>query len=297
MVEGLLPPDRTISQKEVSMRGREAFLIVIIAVIPAVLGAAALAFLRQAGAEEEDGWNKGLPRQYKSKWLVSDSRRPLPAEVAPGAEPGAPPADAIVLFDGKDLSKWRKGRSEEPAGWKVEDGCIEMTPTGNIATREKFGDCQLHIEWRAPSPPEKQGQGRGNSGVYFMGRYEVQVLDSHKNPTYADGGAASIYAQHPPLVNASRPPGEWQSYDIVFRAPRFKDGAVAEPARITAFHNGVLVHHNAEVYGPQAYRALAKYTPHEPEAPLMLQDHGDRQPVRFRNIWIRRLDLTPEPAE
>jgi hypothetical protein len=280
------------------MRGREAVLVVSGALIPAVLGAAALALLREAGAEEEDRWNRGLPRQYKSKWLVSDSRRPLPPEVTPGAEPGAPPSDAIVLFDGKDLSRWRKARSNEPAGWKVEDGYMEMTPTGSIETVEKFGDCQLHIEWRAPSPPQKDGQGRGNSGVYFMGLYEVQVLDSYRNKTYADGGAASIYAQHPPLVNASRPPGEWQSYDIVFRAPRFKDGAVAEPARITAFHNGVLVHHNAEVYGPQAYRALAKYTtPHEEALVLMLQDHGDKQPVRFRNIWIRRLDLTPEPVE
>jgi 3-keto-disaccharide hydrolase len=278
------------------MRGRETFVVVLSAVIPVVLGGAALVLLRAAAAEE-DGWNKGLPRQYKSKWLVSDSRRPMPAEVAPGAGPGAPPSDAIVLFDGKDLSKWVKAGSDQPAGWKVEDGYVEMTPTGSIATKEKFGDCQLHIEWRAPSPPQKDGQGRGNSGVYFMGRYEVQVLDSYKNKTYADGTAASIYAQHPPLVNASRPPGEWQSYDIVFRAPRFKDGKVAEPARITAFHNGVLVHHDAEVYGPQAYRALAEYKPHEDSLMLQLQDHGDKQPVRFRNIWIRKLDLTPEPVE
>ncbi|MBI4604928.1 MAG: DUF1080 domain-containing protein [Planctomycetes bacterium] len=275
--------------------GRSCVLVGI--AVPVILCAALHPRVREALADAADDWNKGLPRQYKSKWLVSDAKRPLPRVVAPAAQPGAPPADAIVLFDGKDLSKWRKTGTDKPAEWKVENGYMEMTPTGSISTVDKFGDCQLHIEWRAPSPPQKEDQARGNSGVFFMDRYELQVLDSHDNKTYADGSAASVYAQHPPLVNACRLPGEWQTYDVVWRAPRFVDGKVAEPARITVFHNGVLVHHNAEVYGPVTYRGLAKYSPHEPEAPLGLQDHGDRQPVRFRNIWIRRLDLSPEPTE
>jgi len=262
-------------------------------VVPVALGSIVIATVI---AQEGPDWNKDLPRQHKSKWLVSDSTRPEATVVKPGAEPGAPPSDAIVLFDGKDLSKWRKQGKDEPAGWKVENGYMEMTPTGTISTREKFGDMQLHIEWRAPTPPKGQSQGRGNSGIFFMDHYELQVLDSFNNKTYADGHAASVYAQHPPLVNACRPPGEWQTYDVVFRAPRFKGKEVAEPGRLTVFHNGVLVQHNAEIYGNCTYRGLAQYTPHEPELPLTIQDHGDKQPVRFRNIWARKLDLTGEVA-
>lgn len=258
--------------------------------------AAAYAAFGGADAQDVPAWNRGLPRQHKSKWLVSDILRPLPEVVTPGKAPGDPPSDALVLFDGKNLSQW-KGRGDGPARWKVEDGYVEMTPTGSISTKETFGDCQLHIEWRSPSPPQKRDQARGNSGIFFMGQYEFQVLDSYENPTYADGTAASVYAQHPPLVNASRPPGEWQSYDIIFRRPRFEGKEVKEPARITAFHNGVLVQHNAEVYGPCTYRGLARYRPHADSLSLSIQDHGDRQPVRFRNIWIRRLNLTPEPTE
>jgi len=248
-------------------------------------------------AQEGPDWNKGLPRQHKSKWLVSDSTRPQPTVVKPGAQPGAPPSDAIVLFDGKDLSKWQKQGKDAPAEWKVENDYMEMTPTGSISTKEKFGDMQLHIEWRAPTPPQGRSQARGNSGIFFMGFYELQILDSYENPTYADGSAASVYAQHPPLVNASRPPGEWQTYDIVFRAPRFKDNKeLAEPGRLTVFHNGVLVQHNAEIYGPCNYRGLAKYQYHESPLSLAMQDHGDKQPVRFRNIWARKLDLSGEVA-
>jgi hypothetical protein len=247
-------------------------------------------------AEEMEAWHKGLPRQYKSKWLVHDLRRPLPEMVTPGKSPGNPPADAVILFDGKDLSKWT-GRKDK-AEWKVENGYAEVNDTGSISTREAFGDCQLHIEWRAPSPPEKRDQARGNSGVLFMGRYEVQVLDSYNNRTYADGTAASVYGQHPPMVNACRPPGEWQTYDIVFRAPRFgEDKKIAEPARVTLFHNGVCVQHNAEVFGGVRWRGLATYTWHPSKLPLTLQDHGDKQPVRFRNIWLRHLDLTEESDE
>jgi hypothetical protein len=263
-----------------------------------VVGGAGYLGYRDVLADELDEWHKGLPRQYKSKWLVSDRRRPLPAEVTPAANLGAPPSDAIVLFDGKDLSRWRKTGGNEPAAWKVENGYMEMNSSGNISTKETFLDCQVHIEWRTPAPPKGDDQARGNSGIFLLDHFELQVLDSYKNKTYADGTAASIYAQHPPLVNASRVPGEWQAYDIVWRAPRFKDGKVAEPARITVIHNGILVQHNAEVYGKVTYRGLANYDGVPPgPSPLGIQDHGDKQPMRFRNIWIRRLDLSPEPTE
>lgn len=272
------------------------------------LGATCMLFFPLASALDEakrdpvkDKWNEGLPRQHKSKWLVSDGYRPEATVVTPGAQPGAPPSDAIILFDGKDLSKWRQAGGEnnpQPAEWKVENGYIEMTKTGSISTREKFRDLQLHIEWRAPNPPQSKDQARGNSGIFFMNRYELQIMDSFNNPTYADGHAASIYAQHPPFVNACRPPGEWQTYDIVWRAPRIKDKKLIEPARLTAFHNGVCVHHNREDFGETVYRGLASYKPenHPDEDVITLQDHGDNQPVRFRNIWARRLDLTEEQA-
>ena len=251
------------------------------------LAAGGYAFLKTVSA---DDWHDGLPRQYKSKWLVSDRHRPLPPVVKPGATPADPPADAVVLFDGKDLSRWRKG--DGPAKWKVESGYMEMNDTGSIRTVEEFGDCQVHLEFMAPSPPQGGDQARGNSGAFLMGRYEIQVLDSYENVTYADGSAASIYAQHPPYVNACRPPGEWQTYDIIWRRPRFKGGDVEEPARVTMLHNGVLVHHNREVYGPCTYRGLAKYSPHPDDLHFEIQDHGDKQHVRFRNIWVRRLDLS-----
>ncbi len=259
-------------------------------------GVAGYLVYSQAFADEGPDWKKGLPQQYKSKWLVSDDSRPLPTVVKPAATPGAPPSDAIVLFDGKDLSKWKKQGKDEAAGWKVEDGYFEMNSSGSISTKENFRDVQLHIEWRAPTPPHGSSQGRGNSGIFLMDRYELQVLDSFDNVTYADGSAASVYSQHPPLVNACRPPGEWQTYDVVFRAPRFKDGKAVEGGRFTVFHNGVIVQHNAEDYGPTVYRALASYSAKDDvkEAPISIQDHGDKQPVRFRNIWARKIDLEGE---
>lgn len=266
----------------------------VLLLVLAVVGGYAL--LEGLFAQEGPDWNKGLPRQHKSKWLVSDSRRPLAPVVTPGRTSADAPSDAVVLFDGKDLSRWR-GSEGGPARWKVEGGYAEFNNTGSISTKEKFGDCQLHLEWMCPTPPKGISQDRGNSGIYFMERYELQVLDSYDNKTYADGACAAIYAQHPPLFNACRKPGEWQTYDVVFRAPRFKDGKLAEPARMTVFHNGVLVHHNAEVFGTTVYRGLAKYEPHEPTAPIHIQDHGDRQKMRFRNIWVRKLDLTEEAAE
>ncbi|MBN1443692.1 MAG: DUF1080 domain-containing protein [Planctomycetes bacterium] len=263
------------------------------AVLAAALGAVGYHCIRQVFAEEESGWNRGLPQQHKSIWKVHDDRRPKPPPVAPGAECREPPADAIVLFDGEDLSRWN-------GKWKVENGYMEANSTGSITTKDSFGDCQLHIEYMAPSPPQKGDQARGNSGIILMTHYEVQVLDNYDNPTYSDGYIGAVYGQHPPLVLACRKPGEWQTYDIVFRAPRFKGETgdeVEEPGRVTVFLNGVLVQHNAEIYGWVAYRSLAKNRRHPDRLPLLLQDHGDRQPVRFRNIWIRELDLSWEAID
>jgi hypothetical protein len=225
-----------------------------------------------------------------SPWRVHDRKRPQPPMVDPGpAFPPAPvPADAIVLFDGKDLSGWTTAKGA-PAKWLVKDGYMEVVKgTGAIQTARTFGDCQLHVEWASPSPAVGSGQDRGNSGVFLMNTYEVQVLDSYQSRTYADGTAAALYGQYPPLVNVTRKPGEWQTYDIVFRAPRFdQNGAVVSPARMTVIHNGVLVHDAQELTGPTAHKARPPYKAHADKMPIGLQDHG--HPVRFRNIWIREL--------
>lgn len=221
-------------------------------------------------------------------WRVHDADRPRPpvVEPAPAGAPVPPPADATVLFDGRDLDAWT-GRGGK-AQWLVADGAMQVNGTGDIQTRAEFGDCQLHVEWCAPPPNKGDGQGRGNSGVFLFGRYEVQVLDSWRNDTYADGQAASLYGQKPPLVNACRPPGEWQTYDIFFRAPRFAaDGSVTSPARATVVHNGIVVQLDEALLGATAHRAVAAYAPHGDTGPIRLQDHGD--PVRFRNLWIRSL--------
>lgn len=218
------------------------------------------------------------------KWRVHDKNRPVPEVVATRGH-GAPPSDAIVLFDGTDLSAWTGNGGE--ARWKIEDGAMMVNGTGGIQTREHFGDCQLHLEWASPERVEGDSQGRGNSGVFLMGKYEIQVLDSFENRSYADGQASAMYGQFPPLVNATRGPGQWQAYDIIFRAPRFEDGKLASPARVTVLHNGVLVHDAREFLGATTHRKVAQYSPHG-EGPIGLQDHGN--PVRFRNIWIRRLE-------
>jgi hypothetical protein len=224
------------------------------------------------------------------KWAIHDETRPMPPVVDPGpAGPPAPvPADAIVLFDGRDLSGWTNAKGGA-AAWQIRDGYMEVTKgVGGIRTTRAFGDCQLHVEWASPSPPVGSSQDRGNSGVFLMERYELQVLDSYNSKTYADGMAAAIYGQFPPLVNASRAPGEWQTFDIVFRAPRFDaQGGLAAPARMTVFHNGILVHDNEALTGPTAHKARPPYKPHAGKLPLSLQDHS--HPVRFRNIWIREL--------
>jgi hypothetical protein len=227
----------------------------------------------------------------QQQWPVHDLSRPLPPVVAPGpaGPPVPPPADAVVLFDGKDLSQWQDAKGQ-PAKWKVENGYIEVVPkTGGIRTVKGFGDCQLHVEWMAPSPARGTGQDRGNSGVFLMDLYEVQVLDCYGNTTYADGMTAAIYGQYPPLVNACRPPGEWQTYDIVFHRPHFgKHGKVLARARMTVFHNGILVHDDDVLTGPTAHKARPPYKMHADKLPLSLQDHD--HPVRYRNIWVRELE-------
>ena len=219
-----------------------------------------------------------------NQWRVHDIARPAPALVTPGIG-GAPPSDAIVLFDGKDLSKWKA--DDKDAGWKLVDGAMEVNGSGSIESREHFGDMQLHLEWATPAKVESSSQGRGNSGVFLMGRYEVQVLDSYENRTYSDGQAAAMYGQRPPLVNACRKPGEWQSYDILFRTARFEGDKLLSPAQVTVLQNGVVVQFGEAFLGATAHRALAQYTPHEPTGPIGLQDHGN--PVRYRNIWVRKL--------
>jgi hypothetical protein len=224
-------------------------------------------------------------------WRVHDIKRPPPAEVTPGAKPGDPPSDAVVLFDGKDLGKWQTPAKDGVAAaprWKVRDGYVEVAGgTGDLVSKEKFGSCQIHIEWAAPPVVEGSSQWRGNSGVLIMSRYEIQVLDSWRNPTYADGQAGAVYGQFPPLVSPVRAPGEWNAYDIVFEAPRFDGDKLVKPAYVTVFYNGVVAHHRQEISGPMAHRVFRPYRPHAPEEPLMLQDHDT--PVRYRNIWVRRL--------
>ena len=231
--------------------------------------------------------------QVDPKWQIHDRNRPAPPVIAPGTastqdSPGRPPSDAIVLFDGKDLSLWAQ-KDGSAAKWKVENGYFEVVPkTGELHTKDAFGDCQLHVEFSEPNPPKGEDQDRGNSGVFLMGLYEIQVLDSYQSKTYADGQAAAVYGQYPPLVNASRPPGQWQTYDIIFHGPRFDaSGKLSRPARVTVLHNGVLVQDNVELTGPTAHHARPPYTPTPEKLPLALQDHN--HPVRYRNIWIRSL--------
>lgn len=228
-------------------------------------------------------------------WLAHDLNRPRPPILAPPPAqlPVPAPADAVVLFDGGDLSRWRSADGG-PAKWIVAEGVMQSVPnSGYLHTAEAFGDVQLHLEWAAPVPAQGRSQGRGNSGVFLMGKYEVQVLDSFDNETYADGQCGAVYGQYPPLVNACRAPGEWQSYDIVFRRPRFAaDGQLVGPARLTVIHNGLVVQDGVELFGPTAWLQHLPYSPHAERLPLALQDHGN--PVRFRNIWLRELpDLGP----
>jgi hypothetical protein len=219
---------------------------------------------------------------------VSGIKWKRPPVVDPGP-PGGPPSDAVVLFDGTDLSQWEGGEN-----WIFQDGYGICK--GGITTKESFGDCQLHVEWASPEKIEGRGQGRGNSGVFLMGRYEVQILDSYENETYPDGQCGAIYKQSPPLVNASRKPGEWQTFDIIFTAPRFdEDGKLLRPGYLTVLHNGVLIQSHFELLGSTAWHKPPTWEPHGPKAPIRIQYHGN--PVRFRNIWIRPLSDEPRVEE
>lgn len=259
--------------------------------IAVLLGLPSLTFAQQhtlVYAKDSSGvfGYKDTPVQPWSGYHVHDPDRPAPPKVAPGApdKPGTPPSDAIVLFGGKDLSQW------QPSSWKVEDGCLVATE-GRLASKKEFGDCQLHLEWLVPIEPTKGIMDRGNNGVFLAGAIEVQIFDSYNTKLYPDGQAAAIYAQTPPMVNASRKPGEWQTFDIVFFAPKFdSSGKLAEPARITMLHNGLLVHHNQEVYGHTPHLKLASYRSIKARGPIAFGAH--HCPVRFRNIWIRPLGTT-----
>jgi hypothetical protein len=231
------------------------------------------------------------------KWMVHDTNRPVPPVVTPGEvscddKVGTAPSDAVVLFDGKDLSKWESAKKPgQPAPWKMGDGYFEtVKDAGYIRTKQKFGSCQLHIEFATPERVVGSSQGRGNSGVFLMDMYEVQVLDSYNNRTYADGQCAALYGRNVPLVNACRKPGQWQTYDIIFHQPTFKNGKVDRKVRFTVIQNGVLVQDNVELQGGTNWigpHAVTGYMRHEDKRPLSLQDHGN--PVNFRNIWIREL--------
>ena len=229
------------------------------------------------------------PMQPNGKWHVHDGTRPQPVVVKPGFAnfiPVPAPSDATTLLGARDdLSAWQM-MDGAPATWAMKGGVLE-TGKGLLRTKQEFTDFQLHVEFATPSDVKGDSQGRGNSGVFLLGKFEIQVLDSYQNPTYPDGQASAMYGQYPPLVNASEPLGAWQGYDIVFTAPRFANGALDKPAAVTVLHNGVVVHNGTAFWGPTAHRKIDPYTPDTARGPIALQDHGN--PVRYRNIWIRPL--------
>jgi len=293
LVQPFLPQrlNCAVKQTILSVMTREEFLKLSAF---AALSGTALA-QQQTGHSGPDLGFTDTPMLPGLPYHVHDPDRPHPPAVTPGSTLGGPPSDAIVLFDGKDLSKWQqKGRGAQAGQmidplWKVGNGYFEVAPhTGELLTKEKFGDIQLHVEWSSPTEIRGSSQSRGNSGILVMSLYEIQVLDAWNNPTYADGEASALYGQWPPLAFPARKPGEWNTYDIVFEAPHFAaDGKLLKPAYQTVFYNGVVVHNRKELMGPMIYRHVAQYRPHDAEMPLALQDHND--PVRYRNIWIRRL--------
>jgi hypothetical protein len=237
---------------------------------------------------------EGTPRIPGQIWSVHDKHRPRPPVVTPAEGIGQPPSDAIVLFDGSNLDGWTKAGSSEPAGWKVTEGTMEVVGgSGSILSKEKFGDVQLHLEFATPENVQGNGQGRGNSGVILMGRYEIQVLDSYENDTYADGQLGAIYGQYSPQANPARKPGQWQTYDIIFEAPLFDGENLIKPAFVTVMLNGIVMHHGRKMIGQMAHKEINPYKAHPPEGSLLLQDHGN--PTRFRNIWVRKLNPNANP--
>ncbi len=270
--------------------------MVLLAVVAMAALSVHLAAIGAPGDDEPKGAGRDIaaiegytdtPIVPGTRFHKHDPDRPRPPIVVPGRastpeEAGKAPSDAIVLFDGTDLSRFAHD------GWTVVDGTA-MPGKSHLKTTQSFGDCQLHLEWAAPSPPAGPVYNRGNSGVFMMEKYELQIFDSYSTRSYADGMAAAVYGETPPMANVCRPPGEWQVYDIVFTAPVFEERKLVEPARVTMFHNGVLVQYHQEIHGPCKYKAVAPYTPHPARMPLMIQYHGS--PVRFRNIWIRDLEL------
>jgi len=264
-----------------------------------ILSSVSLTLLSPSGFAA-DG-HKGLgytntPIIPSTSWHVHDGDRPQPRVVTPGAtfsQMAGAPSDAVVLFDGTDFSKWQGEKGD--VKWKIESGYMETTRSGRIRTKDEFGDFQLHLEFATPSKVEGNGQGRGNNGVNIFGRYEIQVLDSFENPTYPDGQAGAIYGQSPPLVNASRQPGEWQTYDMIWESPRWDaEGKLTKKAYITVIHNGVVIHHRRELIGNTGHQILGKYDkPHPPKGYIELYEHGN--PVRFRDIWIRPLGEYDKP--
>lgn len=273
--------------------------------IVSVLMVGLLTVVVSEGADnKKPNWGYSDTPKLPSGWCVHDIARPQPTVVTPAEQIGQPPSDAIVLFDGTDASAWvgsvqadPKKKKYNPEGemrWKVENGYLECTSTGDIRTKEKFGDCQFHIEWQTANPRKAESQGAGNSGVFMQGRYETQVLDNFENRTYADGMAGCVYGQKPPMVNACKKPGEWQVYDIIFQAPRFEGEKLISPAYVTVILNGVLVQHKTEILGPTSHKKLPVYKPHGDDV-IVLQDHGND--TRFRNIWIRKLDLMKDDSK
>ena len=257
--------------------------------------------LATAMAQEKPG-PKAPPTGYTDtpflpggKWRVHDDARPRPEVVTPGKTASEAPSDAIVLFDGKSLDEWVMDKDNAPADWIVKEGVMEVPPKGHgvggyIKTKREFGDVQLHIEFATPEKVEGNSQGRGNSGVFFLGSFELQILDSYENESYADGQASALYGYKPPLVNAVRKPGEWQTYDIVFEAPKWDaDGNLLKKAYITVFHNGVVTHNRQPYLGATGHKSVANYNTVRESGPIKLQDHGN--PTRFRNIWVRELKL------
>lgn len=237
-------------------------------------------------SENEHLGYSDTPVLPESGYQVHDGTRPQPAVVR--APVNAPPSDATVLFDGTSLDGWINVKDGGPCGWNIDQGELAVVPgVGDIQTTHEFGDCQLHLEFKSPGVVKGQGQGRGNSGVFLMGQYEIQVLDNYDNPTYPDGTVGGIYGQTPPRVNSIRKPGEWNTFDILWTAPVFDEQKLVSPAYVTVLLNGVVQHNHQVLQGPTQHKQLAHYETHPPKGPLKLQDHGDL--VRFRSIWVREL--------